>query len=310
VNRLRRWYNSPFGAVARLLVGVGVLGFVFSTLDWQILRALLERVTLTQLAAVILTAVLGHGLGALRFKLLCDPVVKLPYLLHLRQYFIGAATSLFLPSGGGEGVRALLLKGSSAAGAESVSLVLLERIIGATSLACVAAAAAPFAALPSELRLALGVLASGSVGALWGLFAIASRVAGEQGFVRRMAKAVATAFSRGRLLLVLCLSIAYQVAAVLVTEVVNHTCGLGIPPPLVFALTPLVWFATMLPISVGALGVREAAFVIVFAWGSVDRERALVLSLGTYAGLLATGLVGVLWFGVDRVRSMTQRQPR
>jgi hypothetical protein len=69
----------------------------------------------------------------------------------------------------------------------------------------------------------------------------------------------------------------------------------------VFALSPLVWFVTLLPISVGGLGVREAGFITIFALVGTSKEEAVLLSLGTYAGLTAIGVVGAAWFAWKRI---------
>ena len=60
----------------------------------------------------------------------------------------------------------------------------------------------------------------------------------------------------------------------------------------VFAFVPLIWFLTMVPLSLGGLGVREAGFVYLFGTVGVAEGASLLLSLGTYAGLVAAGAVG------------------
>jgi hypothetical protein len=122
--------------------------------------------------------------------------------------------------------------------------------------------------------------------------------------------AARSAVASDRLLSALPLSFLYQIATVGVTVAVDRVLGLGVPVATILALAPLAWFATMLPISVGGLGVREAAFVLAFGWGGIERERALLLSLGTYTGLVEIGAVGALRFTWDRVRGTATGHPQ
>jgi glycosyltransferase 2 family protein len=306
--RLIRFWGSPLGSVLKLVIGLGVLGYVVSTLDTAVLGKLARRASVPDLVAITLVALAGHVVGALRFKLLADPVSRLPLFEHARQYFVGAYFSMFLPSSmGGDGVRVLLLKNRGFPAPAAASLVFTERALGAISLVLVAAAAGAASTLPRELRILLGVAALGLVIGLLVASVLARQYSPKNELFRQAVEAARSALDRERLAPSLTMSIAYQVSVVAVTVVVNHALGLGVPTTVVLALSPLVWFATLLPISVGGLGVREAAFVLVFAWGGVDRENALLLSLGTYAGLVVVGLGGALWFTWDRVRGATGR---
>jgi uncharacterized membrane protein YbhN (UPF0104 family) len=300
---LERFWNSRAGGLIKLALGLFVLSYMVSTLDWPLLKSLASRAKPAYLLVIAVVAVTSHVLGALRFKLLCDPVARLPLLAHARQYFTGAYFSMFLPSSiGGDGVRILLLKAAGVATARGTSLVATERVLGAFSLLGVSAAAAMVAPLPEMLRLTLAAAVLGAALGLVVLRALSSRFKPSWVPLAMAIDAARSAVASDRLMTALPLSFLYQVATVGVTITVDRVLGLGVPVSTILALAPLAWFATMLPISVGGLGVREAAFVFVFAWGGIERERALLLSLGTYAGLSAIGAVGAVWFTWDRVR--------
>jgi glycosyltransferase 2 family protein len=310
LGRFARFWGSPLGGVLKLVIGLGVLGYVLTTLDVGVLRTLAQRASVPHLLAIIAVALAGHVVGALRFKLLADPVVRLPLLEHVRQYFVGAYFSMFLPSSmGGDGVRVLLLKNRGVPASAAASLVFTERALGAISLVLVAAGAALASTLPRELTLLLVLAAAGTIPGLLVARYVSQKVTPKNELLRQAVEAARAALAHGRLLPALGMSIVYQVATIYVTVVVDQALGLGVEVAMVLALAPLIWFVTLLPISVGGLGVREAGFVLVFAWGGVDRERALLLSLGTYAGLALIGLVGALWFTWDRVRGAANREP-
>jgi uncharacterized membrane protein YbhN (UPF0104 family) len=309
LSRFVRFWGSPLGGIIKLVIGLGVLAYVLSTLDTAVLRSLAERASVPHLLAIMAVALAGHVIGALRFKLLADPVTRLSLLEHTRQYFLGAYFSMFLPSSmGGDGVRVLLLKNRGISASAAASLVFTERALGAISMVLVAAAAASVSTLPRELTLLLVVATLGTLVGLVVVRLLVGKFTPKHPLLLQAVEAARSALAQGRLAPALVMSVVYQVATVYVTVVVNDALGLGVPTAVVLALSPLIWFVTLLPISVGGLGVREAGFVVVFAWGSVDRERALLLSLGTYAGLAVIGLVGAAWFTWDRVRGAAVRE--
>ena len=88
-------------------------------------------------------------------------------------------------------------------------------------------------------------------------------------------------------------SICYAVAWLLARKL-----GLDVSLIEMFAVMPLVTVAVFLPVSLGGLGVREAAFLAVFAQlglaHAASRESILALSLAYYGVNMAVGLCGGL----------------
>ncbi len=285
------------------IIGLAILALVLSRVDASTLRYLAERASLPAVLAVTVVALGGHALGALRFKLLCDSSLPLRFTEHLRQYFTAACFNVLLPSSlGGDGVRLLMLSRCGLRPAAAGSLIVLERALGAHSLFLVAAVASFFADLPPLLHVAIP---SGFVAASLGL-ALAGWLSTRWQPTRPVLAAVLGAAREAfrdprRLVPVLVLSAVYQGACVLVTQVVNVGFSLGVPAATVFALAPLVWFVTLIPISLGGVGVREAGFVVIFGQAGVSQEVAVLLGLGTYAGTVITGVVGAVCFAWDRL---------
>jgi uncharacterized membrane protein YbhN (UPF0104 family) len=283
-----------------------VVAAVAYAIDWAELGRLLSRIKPHDIALIALASLAGHVIGAARFKLLCDPVVRLPLLTHARQYFVSACFGLFLPSMvGGDGVRIVMLTQSGARASQATTLVLSERLIGVVSLLLVSAGGALASDLPGWSK---AVLCGTALGALLGLELVrrlGSRFTPKHAGLASAVDAVRRALAFERTGPVLLASVAYQGSVVATTALVGWTLSLGVPWSLVFALTPLVWFATMVPVSLGGIGMREGGFLVVFGWASVEPEPALLLSLGTYAGLVSVGLAGALWFFAGRLRPST-----
>ena len=100
--------------------------------------------------------------------------------------------------------------------------------------------------------------------------------------------------------LALAASFPFQLLSIAVTWLVARAFGIDVSFGLCSALVPLVWFFTMIPVSLGGVGLREVAFVYLFGSMGAPDEAGLLLSLGTYFALVMVGLVGGLWFTFDR----------
>lgn len=81
---------------------------------------------------------------------------------------------------------------------------------------------------------------------------------------------------------------------------VSHCFALGLHAPIGFAqmatTVALVQLATMLPLSLNGIGVREWAYFYFLAKFGVGRETAVAISLMTYMAVLAVSVIGGLLF--------------
>jgi hypothetical protein len=74
--------------------------------------------------------------------------------------------------------------------------------------------------------------------------------------------------------------------------------GLGLPVPLAYygVFVPLVALLTLLPVSVNGMGLRELGTVVLLAPVGVSTEKAVTLSVLTFAAFTAAGLCGGLFY--------------
>ena len=68
--------------------------------------------------------------------------------------------------------------------------------------------------------------------------------------------------------------------------------GLSLPLRAFFAVVPMVYLATLLPISLGGLGVREGALVFLLARLGVPTSSAVTLSFLIYLNQVFLGMLG------------------
>jgi glycosyltransferase 2 family protein len=104
----------------------------------------------------------------------------------------------------------------------------------------------------------------------------------------------AYAASRPLLVRTTLLGLVYQALVVLCTIWLARAIGLDLSAALVAAVLPLVLLATLVPITIAGLGVREGGFVALLAAAGVAAEPATLLSLLSLATAAVASLPGAL----------------
>jgi uncharacterized protein (TIRG00374 family) len=85
------------------------------------------------------------------------------------------------------------------------------------------------------------------------------------------------------------------------TQVGFRALGYSIPYVVNLFITPVITVVMLLPVSLGGIGVREAAFIILYGPFGVPPEAALAVSVLSFTGMLLSGAIGsALMFGRDR----------
>ena len=74
---------------------------------------------------------------------------------------------------------------------------------------------------------------------------------------------------------------------------IGNTIGAQIPLYYYLVFIPVVGIVSMLPVSIGGLGVRETAFLTLFGSVGLSAEQSVSLSLLWYAMLLLGGVPGL-----------------
>ncbi len=92
--------------------------------------------------------------------------------------------------------------------------------------------------------------------------------------------------------LVLLLSGLFQAADIIMIFLLSRALRLDLPLIVFFAAIPLVYVATLLPISLGGLGIREGTLVFLLAQYGIAASDAAMLSFLTYLSYVFVGSVG------------------
>lgn len=247
------------------------------------------------------------GIGSARWRLLLEDLDQPPGLLQLIGLnWIGSLLSLALPTSfGGDLYRVFGLRSSVRATPAVVVSVLLDRLFGFASLALVGVSGA-LAVLWTTGRAPVGAFGATILACafLMLLLAIANgwvklpslgwllsvkwieRI--RMHFVDAAVNIVTSRHAASALLV----SVLAQLGVVAAVGIAGRALGLEVAPSYYLMLAPVALLASALPFSVGGLGVREGAFVLLFAEAGVVAANATALSLTFYAYMVLTGFTG------------------
>ena len=108
--------------------------------------------------------------------------------------------------------------------------------------------------------------------------------------------------ARSAVLRALGLSILLQVNVVVHFVLLARAVGVEVPVESMFLIIPVAVFIMMLPISINAIGVREAVFVFLFSLYGVESVQALAFAWIAYSFTLLQGVLGGVVFALRRER--------
>lgn len=292
------------GGIAVLLIGLVLRGTGSG--------ALLTRFSSGTVSAILAGSsllLLSQALAAWRWRLLLGPgAPRYGVLFHL--YLVGAFFSLFLPTAvGGDAFRATMVARSSTKPEAAIVSVVLDRCFGLLALLGYAAAGilldpATAEALGHRLAGALvpgRLLPQAIIGglALGGLILLTRRIPRLRGIPAAVRAALRATAARGTsAIAALLVSFLVQGVMVLLWVVIARGVGLFLPAERFLVGVPLVSLATMLPLSLAGLGVREWAWVWYLAPFGVPSGDAVALSLAYFACPVVAGLIGGALFAL------------
>lgn len=285
--------------IIRTVVSVSVVAVLVTVASTDGLRQAFGEVRGAVWIASLAVFLAGHALNAAKYRwLLQDPHATLG--LCLRAHFAGLVANLGLPGvAGGDVVRATyLLPHGVGARAATVASV-LDRLVDTATLGLLIGAGALVAGVPPALSTAsIGVrwpLLGAGVGAL-GLgaaaFVLLRRKKGGSG-VSLASLAGDVRGRAGALAAAVAVTAVVQSAFVMTNVWMAADLGLDIGIAPWFVAWPLSKIIAILPISLGGIGVREAALVSLLAPFGAPSARVFASGLLWQGVLMASGLLGL-----------------
>ena len=289
LDALRRYVAPVLGSIwTRVAVSVSIMIVVLLQVN---LGATIARIRgadlgLLTLSAILLVALLG--VGALRFHILLKGSEVEPSSRRaLRAFAMGTFTNTFLPTSvGGDAVRAWAITRPGVGFRPAISIVLLDRAMGLAGMIIVAWAGLllEHGSIPRSTALLL----------VWVTIAGLALVLVASLFARRLPRVI-TSFVTERarrrpLALAIACSVLMQALYAVHFALAARALGVHIPVGLAAVVVALVVLLTLVPISVGGVGVREGGYAVLLAPAGFARTDAVVVSLVTTAMLTLVSL--------------------
>lgn len=299
--------------LAKVLISGILLFALFRAFDFKASIAALGAMEWGYFIIALLLFQLSLLLRSFRWRFLLDALsVHVPLHRLLYLYYVGSFFNTFLPSGfGGDAVKMYELARYSRRASESVGTVFVDRLAGITMLFIMGLLAWPltYNKLPPREAMLLLVASVGGLFAAWLLFRqewigrllrlLPKRLAGK---VQSLYEAVHTCGVQA-LWKALAVSALFNLALFGLNYALALALGVRVPFWVVVAFMPVLSLSMLLP-SVGALGTREGAYVLLFGAAGVPQPVAMAMSLAFYVINVITGVIGGLLYATASLAAM------
>ncbi|MEE9591927.1 MAG: lysylphosphatidylglycerol synthase transmembrane domain-containing protein, partial [Thermodesulfobacteriota bacterium] len=265
----------------KIVVSGGLLYVLFRGMEMDVFWKTISSVNYTAIISIFFLLVGVQTLSTLRWSLILKKDINVPFMRLISIYFIGMFFNNFLPTlVGGDVVKAYYLYRSSRRGGVSLASIFLDRYSGFTALMTITALATysgyNLIAGTSIPWLLYTLLAGFVVISLmiwvnlfhsWGvrilnkikLFGINNKI---DTFYRAL---MGYKRDRGILLKIFIISVIVQGSVIVGYYILSRGIGMEMPLNYFFIFVPLATVVAMLPVSLAGLGIREGAFVFLFA---------------------------------------------
>jgi uncharacterized membrane protein YbhN (UPF0104 family) len=296
-----------------------LLALIFILLPWAQVWEALKQLPPAAWLGVWAGFVLGHALGVLKWRLFVNAGhAALRGVDAAQCYAAGLFANLCLPSIVGGDLLRMAMAGKFTRRPEAVLWGgVLDRLTDVTALAILVAIGGLFARneLPgwgSQL-LTVGIVLSLAAGFFLLPFVLRRPLARWPRKIRRPVGrslvAIRRLTRRPRMAFTgLALSVSIQASFVLLNAWLGHHIGVRVPLSVWFLVWPLAKVASLMPISLGGLAIREASLAALLAPFGVPLALGVLASLLWQSVLIAGGLAGgVVWLVLSRRRGAKMR---
>jgi len=290
--------NNKSILIFRFVVSIGILGALFYWLPAdEILRGLLSLPATTWLL-VIAVFLAGHVVAAMKWRYLLGRTgVETRIDQIIKAHSAGLFANICLPSiVGGDVVRAGLLHRDTGQLAQITAASLFDRLIDTFTLILIAAIAAfslgklPQIELSSStsaiLLVAIGMAAVTALALKYKLFGKFTRV------LEKLAQPIRLLVSQPLSAFVaLGMSLGIQSLFILINIFIARQLGIDVPWPVWFFCWPVAKLIALVPISLGGIGVRDAALVSLLSFYGVAHSNGFTQSLAWQSTLIISGVL-------------------
>jgi len=301
----------------KIFISVLLLGFLIYKFDWPALIDVFVKANPSWLVLAVVLIVLSMVVSVEKWsQILKAEGIYLPWYLLWKAYWIGIFFNNFLPSSiGGDGIRIFLVGRNISNMPGVASSVIIERLLATLGLALTGLLAGFVVKSNWQVSCLFIMLTLVAIGLLfflmWG--SIPTFIAGRNGRVNDFMSILllhgqAVRGHGKRILMAGCFSVLFQLTVVAVNYAIFHSLHVNSLGWLELVyMIPAVSAIAMFPIGINGYGVRESAYVLLFASYGVAGSVALGASL-LFAVLVSFCSLygGLFWLG-NRERSLDMK---
>lgn len=302
----RIFNNGKFLFSLKLLVSAAIIYVLFQRIDLRTLGRNLFSVKWYYFILCLILFFLSEALHSLRWKILLKcKNIEISILTLLYFNFVGLFYNLCLPTAiGGDTVRMFKIAKHSQNTPEAIASVFMERGIGFFTLLCVTPIIILFGANVFEstvlfyptLSLLFAVLVAIII--FFRLKTLMNKIRLSKknkiyikiGYYYDLFDAYRNHMKS--ILMAMAISICMIAIVIIITFLISHGLRLYISLVYFIVFVPIIFLITMIPISIHGLGLREGAFLFLFAKAGLSGTEAISISLLSYAIVLIYGIIG------------------
>ena len=249
--------------------------------------------------AALYIYILAQILSSLRWQLIAQSLnLHGTFSQFLDWYFLGMFYNLFLPTGmGGDAIKSYHLGKHHSNHLNSAYSILFDRLTGLCALLIISAFALWHVKLDATLNnLIIAAIALSISGFLFapGLLKLLQKALPK--FSPWISPLQQLYHNPKRLILIFLMAIIIQLIGLGIVIGLGTLLAIKLSWSFYIVSWTLITLATLLPISINGLGVREAGFVYLFQTQQIASEQAITLSLLTFIIPLLASLFGLVPF--------------
>ncbi len=295
----------------RISISIILLVFLFKQVDEKSMLEIVKHANKPILLAAFLIFLLSYILCLFRWSMLLKAVkIFLPLKRVTISYSGAIFFNLFLPSTiGGDLMRSIDLATHTKCVKEVIATVFLDRLSGYVGLVLLALASLslgwwlindasitlPFLIIIGILIVILLVLFNEAIYTKINKLLQSPNSGKIRELIRSLHQEIHVFRSHKKVILHnVILSIVIQAVGPLTFFAISKSLGLKVNLIYFFVFIPIIGAVTLLPISIGGLGLRDAMTVFFFAKAGVTKDLAFSMSLINFAFILITGIIGGL----------------
>ena len=301
--------------VLKVMIAATLIGVIISKVNLDDVWQALARADKWLIAGAFSLYFVGLCIIAARWKILLAVQGVTPgFFTLVKSMMVAIFFNNFLPSTiGGDAMRAYDTWKMGGGKTQSVSIVFIDRLLGIFTLFIFAllallATSVEVSYIPNiRLWIVTSVIA-GCIG-IYILFFQATAVSrylhrhdqAKPNIILRLLEKIFDVFAAyngkpGVLFAALGLSVLLQLNVILHYYLLALSLGMAIPLSAMFIIVPVAIVVMMIPVSINAIGIREAIFVTMFGLYGVSNADALAFSWMSFILITVLGVIGGLVF--------------